>query len=75
MATKKKPAVTTAKTKKDSSPYDAFKGATISTDRLQPKKATNIYVEIEVDGEIETHLLDLRHVPQDIIDSWKGELV
>lgn len=56
--------------------FAPYIGATISTDRMQPKKTNMIYVEIENElEEIETHLVDMNQCPQDIIDTWKGELV
>lgn len=79
----KKPAVKkakapaeTSKTKADDSEsvYEAFRGATISTDRLQPEKSTCIYLDLETDDGTETHLINMRLVPQDIIDSWIGDL-
>jgi len=56
--------------------YDKYKDAEISTHVQQPEKATLVYVDIVNDeNEIETHLLDLRQIPQDILESFKGELV
>ena len=55
--------------------YEGFRGAKINTERQQPKKLTDVLIDVVgEDGETHTHLVDMRQCPQEIIESWEGEL-
>ena len=52
--------------------YSMYVGARVNPDFPVSRKESNIHVDVIVDeetGETETHLLDLRQMPQDIVES------
>ncbi|HLF52322.1 hypothetical protein [Flavobacterium sp.] len=62
------------KTSKKESLYEIFRGAKVAQHVLQPKKENMLYIVIENEqGEEETHLMDLRAMPLDIVESIVDE--